>query len=566
MNNDQGTKLIAKNAAQTLRAILYARVSTDEQAEKGYSLPSQLDACKKYAEAHGFTVVAEFVDDITGVTPFIERPNGKQAQALLDRKEADIIIVYQVDRLSRDIVGLLQTVRNWLKAGIEVYCCDVGKIKSELDIILVIKGWAAGDERERIRERTTRGRNTKAQNGKVPACGKPPYGYAFSDELDQLVIVEEEAKFVRMIFEWYTLGEDNSSPLSARTIAHKLSRMRVPTPAETGHGGMKRKRAPGIWGDASINNILANETYAGIFRWGTRNREYSKKRKTWSEIPIPVPAIISHEVWEVAQARREYNKKMSRRNAKGDYLLRGRVTCECGYSMCASMSGSKDGHHNYRCTSHVHKYRDLGEHSPCTEPSPHGNNLDAIVWDFIVGIMSDEKKFKQALLDAQNAELEAVQPKRDLLATTEELITKCKSNAEKLVRALANAPGGIVGDTLQQQVDEVNKLYEDLIHQRGALLAELDTQVLTERQIANALAFRETVIEGMKNPTFQDKLQTLEDLDVRVHIHNEQARITCRIPKVEGVIDLKSTDLFAFPSSRSPIPQPARQRQSMRQS
>ena len=145
------------------RTIIYARVSTDEQADKGYSLPSQLELCRKYAERLGFSVVAELSDDYSGATPVAERPKGKELVALLKERKANALVVYCVDRLSRDIVDLLASVRDWLKMGVEVHTCDIGKIESELDIVLVIKGWQGSDERRRVRERTTRGRNAKAK-------------------------------------------------------------------------------------------------------------------------------------------------------------------------------------------------------------------------------------------------------------------------------------------------------------------------------------------------------------------------------------------------------------------
>ena len=60
------------------RAVLYARVSTDEQAEKGYGLPGQLDAMRKYAAQNGFEITGEFQEDYTGAVSFAERPEGKK--------------------------------------------------------------------------------------------------------------------------------------------------------------------------------------------------------------------------------------------------------------------------------------------------------------------------------------------------------------------------------------------------------------------------------------------------------------------------------------------------------
>ena len=136
----------------TKKAAIYARVSTDDQADKGYSLPSQLDGCRQYVDQLGYSVVAEFRDDHSGATPVADRAQGKRLTEMIKFREVDAVVVHQVDRLSRDIVDLLGTVRNWLRVGVEVYALDVGKIESELDIVLVIKGWQGSDERKKIRE------------------------------------------------------------------------------------------------------------------------------------------------------------------------------------------------------------------------------------------------------------------------------------------------------------------------------------------------------------------------------------------------------------------------------
>jgi site-specific DNA recombinase len=65
------------------RAILYARVSTDDQAEKGYSLPTQLDAMRQYAQANGFQVVRELCDDCSGAK--LDRPALETLRGMLER-------------------------------------------------------------------------------------------------------------------------------------------------------------------------------------------------------------------------------------------------------------------------------------------------------------------------------------------------------------------------------------------------------------------------------------------------------------------------------------------------
>ncbi len=75
----------------TKRAILYARVSSDEQAEHGYSLQTQLQSMRYYAAEHGLEVAAEFADDCSGTIRVYDRPKGKEVVAMLERKEAEAL-------------------------------------------------------------------------------------------------------------------------------------------------------------------------------------------------------------------------------------------------------------------------------------------------------------------------------------------------------------------------------------------------------------------------------------------------------------------------------------------
>ena len=78
------------------RAVLYARVSTDEQAERGYSIPTQLEACNDYATEHGYTVEAEITDDYTGTV--LDRPGFTKVMEFIESRSVDALIVYSADR------------------------------------------------------------------------------------------------------------------------------------------------------------------------------------------------------------------------------------------------------------------------------------------------------------------------------------------------------------------------------------------------------------------------------------------------------------------------------------
>ena len=331
------------------KAAIYTRVSTDDQADQGYSLPSQLEGCRQFVDQLGYVVVAEFRDDHSGATPVIERPQGKKLTDMIKAREVDAVIVHQVDRLSRDIVDLLSSVRNWLRVGVEVYALDVGKIESELDIVLVIKGWQGSDERKKIRERSMRGKRTKARTGRVVGT-RAPFGYDhIRDENGKVVNfqpVENKAQIVRLIFNWYVNGDETGQRLSAGKIARRLSEMKIQTPGET-NSGYHRTRESGMWRPGGVLDIISSETYAGVWRFGVRIGPTRNKRPKEEWIEIEVPALIDRKTWETAQELRERNKQFSRRNAKHDYLLSGLIRCACGHAM----SGEYFSHHQYyTCT------------------------------------------------------------------------------------------------------------------------------------------------------------------------------------------------------------------------
>jgi site-specific DNA recombinase len=109
----------------TKKAILYARVSTDEQAERGYSLGTQLSAMRDYARRQGFDIAEAFKEHYTGTT--LERPELDKARALLAAGEADAIIVHASDRLTRDLGDLRFLRDDWQSLGIELHYVNRGK-------------------------------------------------------------------------------------------------------------------------------------------------------------------------------------------------------------------------------------------------------------------------------------------------------------------------------------------------------------------------------------------------------------------------------------------------------
>src|SRR5215216_6163518 len=114
--------------------IIYTRVSTEEQAEKGYSLPHQASECRRYAALHDFLVVEEFTDDYSGAT--LERPGFSQLRAYISKNRVDAVIVYTADRLSRNVIDFLVLRDQWSTAGIELHFVDRGRSHNNFEGLL----------------------------------------------------------------------------------------------------------------------------------------------------------------------------------------------------------------------------------------------------------------------------------------------------------------------------------------------------------------------------------------------------------------------------------------------
>ena len=188
------------------RAVLYARVSTDDQADKGYSLPSQFDAMRKYAEHQGFEIVAEFQDDYSGATPIEFRPEGAKAYAMLKSNQADVIVAYTIDRFVRppedgDEWELPILIRGLAKTGKEIHTVRRGKLNTGFADLLIalLDARKAGEERRDIRERSMRGKRAKVRSGKVTGL-RAPYGYRHTrDAHGKTVNFEIDEKTARIV-------------------------------------------------------------------------------------------------------------------------------------------------------------------------------------------------------------------------------------------------------------------------------------------------------------------------------------------------------------------------------
>src|SRR6185295_18153686 len=205
-----------------LRAAIYARVSTAEQAE-GHSIDAQLDNLRAFAQERGHQLAGEYVDPgFQGDTE--DRPALRRLLLDARNRAFDLVLVYRFDRIFRD-------VRLFLNADHELRQHDVRLISiteaiedtHEGRLQLLIKGSFAEYEKAIIRERANLGRIRAAKEGKWMG-GPPPYGYDLDRKTSRLVVNPEEARWVRQFYDWFV-----EERLSLQKLQNRVNELGIPT-------------------------------------------------------------------------------------------------------------------------------------------------------------------------------------------------------------------------------------------------------------------------------------------------------------------------------------------------
>lgn len=300
----------------TLKAALYIRVSTEEQAREGYSIAAQKERLLAYARAQDWEVVDLYVDEgISGAT--MDRPALTRLRQGAQEKQFDIVLVWKVDRLSRKVSHLSALVEELDEVGVTLKSAtepfDTGHAAGRA--FLHMLSTFAELERETIRERVTMGIHRRVQDGYVH--GRPPmFGYAWSPG-GLLEVVPEQAAVVKHIYRRYQEGAGMTKIAQELHVAKD-----IPVPAELMGPGtskhydrLKALRERIAW-------ILKNPIYAG--RTNINGDTYSGRHE----------AIIPLETWEEVQRIREDERKVPNRAKRSHYPLAGLIVCgNCGGPM-----------------------------------------------------------------------------------------------------------------------------------------------------------------------------------------------------------------------------------------
>src|ERR687894_2415334 len=182
------------------RAILYARVSTDEQARSGYSLAQQLEALREYAAQEGYEVLVEVTDPgQSGAS--LERPGMDQVRDLEAAGGVSVVLAQDRDRFSSEPACTYLLRREFEEQGCTLKSLnDRGDDSPEGELMDGVFDQFAKFERAKLSERSRRGKVRKAREGKVIIARRPRYGFKPNERRDGYEIDEPQMQVVRRIF------------------------------------------------------------------------------------------------------------------------------------------------------------------------------------------------------------------------------------------------------------------------------------------------------------------------------------------------------------------------------
>lgn len=448
------------------------RVSTKGQVDKD-DIPMQKTACHEFAERQrDWVIVKEFYEK--GVSGFKVSADDRDAiqdiKAAAERDEFDILLVFMFDRLGRRQNETPFVVEWFNQQGIEVWSTQEGqqRFESEADYLInFMRYWQANGESRKTSTRVKTRLSQLTSEG-VYTGGPTPYGYKLipsgnfnkrGKELMEIIIDEDEAKIVQLIFE-KTLKEGIGSHQMASLLNNKNLRT---------HNGSKFQ-------SNTINRILKNRMYCGYFISGETVSPHLPRIQIVDE-------NMYNQVQRILQQRSlKYDgRQQIAKTTRGSTLLSGNVYCaHCGGKMISTSHVDKhirkDGsvyesrRSRYMCCNRVRK-------GVCHDAQSvySAERVDKVVESIILEYLSKIKQTPKdiAIEQRYQAELQSLRRKvRELKADNENY----KKQLIELSSEIANALMGeskFTPDMLSNAIDST----KEKIAENADLIAQYELQI-----------------------------------------------------------------------------------------
>lgn len=467
------------------KVAIYIRVSTQEQAQEGYSVQAQRDRLINYCKARDWVIQDIYVDPgFSGSN--LDRP-GMQ-KLISNIHDIDLVLVYKLDRLSRSQKDTLYLIEDVFISN----NVDFVSMNESFDTstpfgraMVGILSVFAQLEREQIKERSLMGRMERAKDGLYHGGWNTPIGYRYIPAEDALVIDDYEAMQVKKIYELYLSGK---SICDIRKFMHNNG-------YTTQFGSYAHAK--------TISNILSAPVYTGKIVF--RDNMYDGKHEP----------IINQNDFDAVQKRLDSRKTLSFKQRPSKALLTGMIYCEkCGARY--NYKHNSGNYFYYGCYSRTKSQSSMIKDKNCKNRHWKIDELDTYVEQYIFTIASSKKHVEKLFKDSQKSSLS-------------------KSEYNSLIKQVK---------TIEKQINKLMELYSidtipiaDLSKKIDELYGEkkkIENHVSKYNKVESLDQYRINTVwkmvkglrESWHNMDREEKRELLQSLISRIDLNDSEVMIT----------------------------------------
>jgi site-specific DNA recombinase len=440
---------------------IYCRVSTEEQATEGYSISAQLQTLRQYVHLYGWQIAEEYVDEGISGKDIKGRPAMQRLISDVDKDKFQAVLVWKISRLSRNMLDTLVLLDKFEDYDVKFISYsenfDTGSPIGRLVVQLMAS--IAEMERNTLSENVKLGMTQRAREGSWN--GGVVFGYDSIEK--ELILNPKEAEIIQLIFNLCAEGK------GLKAITNYLNKAGYRT---------KRNKHFSING---IATILDNPVYIGKIRWLQVENWDKKRRRGKNTNPIVVDgkheAIISDELWNLAQARRQ-SKSFKQRQSNEPFLISSLIRCpDCGQGMVPSITtstrkdGSKRKHRYYVCGV----FHNKGS-SACKANSIKAYEAEDAVINRVTEFLKDSAGFSQTLENINKDTVHTNVKLKEQLEMIETELKEAHAMQEKYMEAFEQNIFPI--SILQERLQKLAKSKNDLEQKKNELSVQLSSSDL----------------------------------------------------------------------------------------
>jgi site-specific DNA recombinase len=520
-----------------MRTAFYVRVSTERQ-QQAQTIEQQVALLRAYvAERRGWVIEEQHVfrdDGHTGAK--LQRPGLDALRDQAARAAFDVVVVTAPDRLARNYVHQMVILEELERHGISVVFIDRPPSDDPHEqLVTQIRGAVAEYERTLIADRMRRGRQAKLRAGRLLPWTNAAYGYRVHPERPRdpaLVEIEEAAAaVVRELFQSYADGEATLHALAVRLTARGIA-------SPTGRR---------FWSASSVRGILSNPAYIGEAISGRLQSRPARGRRSALEpvgrgistqptardqwITVPVPAIVSTDVFTAAQQRLATNQQLARRNTIHPYLLRGLVSCGHCQLSCTGRTGQPSATYQYYVCRGKLPTVVSNREKHCPSRLIPTYQLDAVVWDDLYQVVRHPEVVAHELQRAQAGDWVPQELRRRQASLRGVRVGLSRQQARLLEAYLA----GVVDlATFELKRNELGRREEEVLAREREVVAQGQRLVAVENIARSAAQILEQLSRGLGQASFEQRRELVELLIDRVVVTDDAVEIRYVIPTTEA--------------------------------